>query len=64
MYAEEGLDAEEEIETYYREQAFHKEMAEKYGVPQMIIPKAVTEESEEPAEESAGKTTAKETEKQ
>lgn len=50
VYAEEGLDAEEEIETYYREQALHKEFAKKYGVPQMVIPtSAGPDEPDEPA---------------
>lgn len=61
VYAEQGLDAYEEIETYYREQAFHMEMSKKYKVPQMVIPGAALETEEEP-EEPAGNSTAPEKE--
>lgn len=50
VFAEQGLDAYEEIETYYREQAFHKEMSEKYKVPQMVIPGSAPDEPDIPDE--------------
>lgn len=48
IFADDGLDAYEEIETYYREQAFHQEMADKYKVPKMQIPGSTIDEPDEP----------------
>ena len=46
-YAQMGLDAYEEIEAIYREKAFHKEMAEKYGVDPIQYEESNTIESPE-----------------
>lgn len=54
IYAEMGLDAEEEIESYYRDQALHKEYSEKYDVPMMTLPgtQQPVEPEEQPEQES------------